>query len=115
MPKKQKKDKEDDEIIQIREDLMSQLIESNKYGKHFESLVEDYIFFEKLKRDTQEDIKNNGLRIKLKTGNGFESEKPNESIKNLTVINSQQLKILQDLGLKSPSDTPKGDDEDDLL
>ena len=44
------KAKENEEIKQIREDLLNQLIEQNKFGKHFESLVEDYINFEKLKR-----------------------------------------------------------------
>jgi len=104
-----------EEIKQIREDLKNQLIEQNKFGKHFESLVEDYINLEKLKRKIQKDIDKNGLRIKLKTGNGFESEKPNESVQNILKVNGQQLKILQDLELKTPSQTPKEGEGDDLL
>jgi len=106
---------ENEEIKQIREDLKNQLIEQNKFGKHFESLVEDYINLEKLKRKIQKDIDKNGLRIKLKTGNGFESEKPNESVQNILKVNGQQLKILQDLELKTPSQTPKEGEGDDLL
>jgi len=106
---------ENEEIKQIREDLKNQLIEQNKFGKHFESLVEDYINLEKLKRKIQKDIDKNGLRIKLKTGNGFESEKPNESVQNILKVNGQQLKILQDLELKTPSQTPKEGEGDDFL
>lgn len=106
---------ESDEIKQIREDLLNQLIEQNKFGKHFESLVEDYINLEKLKRKIQKDIDKNGLRIRVMTGNGFESEKPNESVQNILKVNGQQLKILQDLDLKTPSQTPKEGAGDDLL
>ena len=108
--------KEDlEEIAQIREDLRSQLIEQNKFGKHFESLVEDYINLEKLKRKIQKDIDDNGIRIVVMTGNGFKSEKPNESVQNILKVNGQQLKILQDLDLKEPSQTPKDGEGDDLL
>ena len=107
--------KEKEEIQQIREDLLNQLLEQNKFGKHFESLVEDYINLEKLKRKIQKDIDENGLRIKVMTGNGFESEKPNESVQNILKVNGQQLKILQDLDLKAPSQVPKEGGGDDLL
>ncbi len=107
--------KESEEIKQMREDLLNQLIEQNKFGKHFESLVEDYINLEKLKRKIQRDIDKNGLRVKVMTGNGFESEKPNESVQNILKVNGQQLKILQDLELKEPSQTPKEGAGDDLL
>lgn len=107
--------KESEEITQIREDLKNQLIDQSKFGKHFESLVEDYINLEKLKRKIQKDIDTNGLRIKVMTGNGFESEKPNESVQNILKVNGQQLKILQDLDLKTPSQVPKEGGGDDLL
>lgn len=107
--------KENEEIKQIREDLLSQLIEQNKFGKHFESLVEDYINFEKLKRKMQKDIDDNGLRIEVMTGNGFKTEKKNDSVLDILKVNGQQLKILQDLDLKAPSQTPKEGAGDDLL
>lgn len=107
--------KENEEIKQIREDLLNQLIEQNKFGKHFESLVEDYINFEKLKRKMQKDIDDNGLRIKVMTGNGFKTEKKNDSVLDILKVNGQQLKILQDLDLKAPSQTPKEGVGDDLL
>ncbi len=115
MAKMKENNKDKKEIEQIKEDLLNQLLEQGKFGKHFESLVEDYIHLEKLKRDIQKDIEENGLRIKVMTGNGFKSEKPNESIQNILKVNGQQLKILQDLELKMSSQTPKEGEGDDLL
>lgn len=110
------KAKENDEIKQIRQDLLDQLLEQGKIGKHFESLVEDYINFEKLKRKMQKDIEKNGLRITAMTGNGYPTEKPNENVLNILKVNGQQLKILQDLDLKEPATpTPKAGEDDDLL
>ena len=40
--------------------------------------------------------------------------KPNESVQNILRVNNQMLKILQDLGLKAPSDNENGDDDDGL-
>ena len=110
-----KKVQESEEIKQIREDLLAQLLEQGKFGKHFESLIEDYINFEKLKRKMQKDIEENGLRIKTMTGNGFETEKKNDSVLDILKVNAQQLKILQDLDLKTPSKPPEEGDGDDLL
>lgn len=86
----------------IRDDLFEQLESQGKHGKFFEDLVDDYIYFYKLKKKLKEDIKKNGLRVKMRNGNGIECEKPNESIQNLLKTNTQMLKILQDLELKTP-------------
>jgi len=76
-------------------------------------MIEDYIFFVKLKEDLQNDIKTKGLRYKSTTGNGYITDKANESVQNLIKTNAQMLKILQDLDLKAPDDG--GDGGDDLL
>lgn len=110
-----KKEQEKEEIEQIKQDLREQLLESGKIGKHFESLVDDYINLEKLKRKIQKDIDKNGLRVKVMTGNGFKSEKPNESVQNILKVNGQQLKILQDLDLKAPTKPPEEGGGNDLL
>lgn len=115
MARKRQNNEETEEIEQIKQDLLEQLLEQGKIGKHFESLVDDYINLEKLKRKIQRDINKNGLRIKVMTGNGFKSEKPNESVQNILKVNGQQLKILQDLELKTPSKAPEAGDGDDLL
>lgn len=86
----------------IKEDLLFQLQTLNKIGKFYTDLVDDYIYFYQLKRKLQSDIRTNGIRYKQVNGNGIVVDKPNESILNLTKINSQMLKILNDLGLKEP-------------
>ena len=106
----------EEKIISMREDLQSQLITQNKFGKHFDDMVEDYIFLVRLKEELQEDISIKGIRYKTMTGNGYMTDKPNESVQNLLKVNAQMLKILQDLDLKAPDEGPKvGDTKDDLL
>lgn len=111
--KRQKKIQEKIEIIE--NDLTEQLQNQNKFGKHFEDMVKDYLFFVKLKEDLQHDIDVNGIRYEAKTGNGYKTDKPNESVNNLIKVNAQMLKILQDLDLKDPEKDPEEGDGDDLL
>lgn len=96
----------------IRIDLQSQLELQNKKGKYFSDLVEDYIYFLELKQKLQEDIECNGLRLKTKSGNGFETEKANESVLNLLKVSTQMLKILSELGLQEPTIAASNIDED---
>lgn len=101
----------------IREDLMNQLEKQGKVGKHFEDMVDDYVYNVKLKALLQNDIDTNGIRYITTTGNGYDVFKPNESIPNLHKTNGQMLKILSDLELKEPEigDDESGDEGDDLL
>lgn len=100
----------------IKEDLLNQLLEQEKLGKHFEDMVDDYIYFVGLKIKMQNDIDIHGLRINSQTGNGYTTSKPNESVQNLVKVNAQMLKILSELNLKEPVVSGNGGDEgDDLL
>lgn len=94
----------------IKEDLKEQLLSQNKFGKQFEDMIEDYVFLVKLKEELQNDIKIKGLRYTSFTGNGYLTEKANESVQNLLKVNGQMLKILQDLELKAPDEEGEGDD-----
>lgn len=98
--------------VLIKEDLLLQLQSLNKIGKFYTDMVDDYIYFYQLKKKLQTDIRTKGLRYEQTNGNGILVEKPNESILNLTKINTQMLKILNDLGLKEPQepDDPNGED-----
>ncbi len=107
-------DKKKISISEIRKDLYDQLESQMKYGQHYYDMVEDYIAFYRLKNKLKTDINKRGLRYKVINGNGIESEKPNESIINLTKVNSQMLKILSDLDLKSPTINPTGEPDVDL-
>lgn len=99
----------------IKEDLQNQLISQNKFGKQFDDMIEDYIYFVELKERLKHDIDINGMRYKTTGGNGFTSYKPNESVERLQKTNGQMLKILQDLDLKAPDEGPKEGEGDDLL
>ena len=112
--------------VSIRTDLKIQLELQGKVGKHFDNMVEDYIYLYKLKEYLKQDIKDNGLRISSQTGNGYTTEKDNKSVDQIIKVNGQMLKILNDLELKTPdvlvnngeekSDASEsGDAEHDLL
>ena len=98
----------------IKEDLKNQLIAQNKFGKQFDDMIEDYLYFVELKEKLQNDLNINGFRYKTIGGNGFTTYKTNESYERLLKTNGQMLKILQDLELKAPDEG--GEEEgDDLL
>jgi len=99
---------------EIREDLQNQLVSQNKFGKQFDDMVEDYLYFVELKERLQHDLEVNGIRYKSTGGNGFTTYKPNESYERLLKTNGQMLTILEKLDLKAPDDGEAGD-EDDLL
>lgn len=86
----------------LRADLLGQLKVLEKTGKHFEDLVEDYIYLWKLKKNLQKDIKKNGIRYISINGNGIEVEKENVSVGNLMKVHTQMLKLLSDIGLQEP-------------
>jgi chlorite dismutase len=94
----------------IREALKEQLTNQNKFGEQFDDMIEDYIFLVSLKEELQYDIKIKGLRYSSMTGNGYTTDKPNESVQNLLKVNGQMLKILQELDLKAPEEEGEGDD-----
>ncbi|MBR3002862.1 MAG: hypothetical protein IKF38_04815 [Clostridia bacterium] len=100
---------------EIREDLKSQLIAQNKFGKQFDDMVEDYIYFVELKERLQHDLDINGIRYKATGGNGFTTFKPNESYERLLKTNGQMLTILEKMDLKAPDEGPKEGEGDDLL
>ena len=99
----------------IKEDLQNQLIAQNKFGKQFDDMVEDYLYFVDLKERLQHDIDINGIRYKTTGGNGFTTYKPNESCERLIKTNGQMLTILDKLELKAPDEGPKEGEGDDLL
>ena len=103
----------EDKKKSIKEDLQAQLIAQGKFGKHFDDMIEDYLYLVDLKERLKHDIDTNGIRYKSTGGNGFTTFKPNESCERLLKTNAQMLKILQDLELKAPDEG--GDEGDDLL
>lgn len=95
----------------IMQSLELQLKEQSKTGKYFYNLIDDYMYLYDLKEKLQKDIKKNGLRVEVVSGNGFKSLKANESVLNLLKVTAQMLKLLTDLGLQGPtSEEPNNDD-----
>ena len=114
--KKEENTKKINEKIEIiRKDLKDQLIAQNKYGEHFNDMIENYLFYVKLKEELQYDIDTRVIRYEARTGNGYKTDKPNESIKNLTNVTTEMRKILQDLDLKGREEPPEEGEGDDLL
>ena len=99
----------------IKEDLQNQLLSQNRFGKQFDDMVDDYLYFVELKERLKYDININGMRYKTTGGNGFTTYKPNESVERLQKTNGQMLTILEKLGLKAPDEGPKEGEGDDLL
>ena len=85
-------------------------ISQNKFGKQFDDMIEDYLYFYELKERLKYDIDINDIRYLNTGGNGFATYKPNESVERLQKTNGQMLKILQDLDLKTPEEDGEGDD-----
>ena len=65
-----------------------------------------------LKENVNRTSKKKGLRYTVTSGNGFKSEKPNESVQNLMKITTTMLKILDELGLQNPINTSDNSDDD---
>ncbi len=97
-------------LKRIRSSLKSQLKSQNKTGAHYEDLLDHYIELVKLKHSLEEDIRDRGLRHEVISGNGFASEKPNESITNLVKVSGNIMKMLSELGLKDPITKVEKDD-----
>lgn len=97
---------------EIKDDLLEQLEAQGKYQNYYLDLIEDYMKYYDLKRKCQQDIRKKGLRYTVTSGNGFKSEKPNESVQNLMKITTTMLKILDELGLQNPINTSDNSDDD---
>ena len=114
--KKEKQDLKTKEKIEfIRKDLKDQLVAQNRFGEHFNDMIENYLFYVKLKEGLQYDIIEKGIRYEARTGNGYTTDKPNESVKNLINVTTEMRKILQDLNLKEPEEPPEEGEDDGLL
>ena len=104
------------EYLNIKNDLLNQLDCLKIKGKHYSDLVEDYMSLWITKNLLVQDIKSRGVSIRWNNGGGQKGRKKNDSVSELTKVNAQMLKLLNDLGLKPADSTIKNvDDEDDEL
>lgn len=94
----------------IRESLLDQLKAQNKVTDYCVDMVETYMAHWRLKEQLIEDIQNNGLRISVTSGNGFDTDKPNASIGDLQKETSIMLQILDKLNIRTPVLSGKAND-----
>lgn len=86
----------------IRESLIDQLKAQNKVTEYCIDLIDTYMTHWRMKERMTKDIEENGLRISVTSGNGYEKEIPNPSIDDIQRETSIMLQILDKLDLKTP-------------
>lgn len=99
---------------EIRESLEQQLKAQGADVLHFQSLLDDYMFFCKMLRKMQADIKKNGTTIRAMSAAGKEYDKENPAIKQAALYSKQMLQILREMGLTTSNCRPPNDDGGDL-
>lgn len=89
-------------VKKIKEDLIQQLSMRNMTQSFYLDLVDQYVSYFNMKEELMEDIRKNGVRVEVTSGNGFTTKKANESILLAHKTTQIMLKILSDLDLKQP-------------
>ncbi len=90
---------------EIKDSLLEQLEDKELIEPHFTDLVEDYMALWDIKSELIHDIKIKGVSVMYQNGANQFGYKKNDSVPELTKVNGQMLKLLNELGLKaSPSE-----------
>ena len=95
---------------EIRESLEQQLRDQGADVLHFQALLDDYMFFYRMLRKMQADIKKNGTTIQATSAAGKVYDKENPAIKQAALYSKQMLQILREMGLTTSSCRPPDDD-----
>ena len=98
--------------MQIKQDLLDQLERNGIYGQHYIDLVNDYMALWEVKNKLIKDIKEKGVQIKYQNGENQWGYKKNDSVRELTNVNNQMLRLLDALGLKASQLESEEDEED---
>ena len=99
---------------QIKQDLIDQLERRGVYGQHYLDLINDYMALWDVNNALIKDIKERGVSVRYQNGKNQWGYKKNDSVSELTRVNAQMLRILQELGLRA-IDIDVGDDDDDEM
>ncbi|MCR0567424.1 hypothetical protein MKC54_05215 [[Clostridium] innocuum] len=107
--------KNDGRFIRIEASLLEQL-ENNKIDLEYNrDLISDYMALWITKCMLIDDINKRGVTVLYNNGGGQKGRKKNESVTELTKVNTQMLKILDNLGLKPINVIADAGDGDDPL
>ena len=85
----------------IKNSLLQQLIENGNDTPFFRDLVDDYMALYVTKEMLIEDIYERGVIQRYQHGANQGGVQDNKSIKQLTSVNLQMLKLLNQLGIKA--------------
>jgi phage terminase small subunit len=97
----------------IEKDLLNQLGD-NKNNSHYTELIKDYLFMWDTMQELKLDIKERGVSVFWQNSETQFGYKKNDSIREMTTVSNQMLKILNDLDLK-PSKAEEVDEDDEIL
>lgn len=97
----------------IKNALLKQLKDRKNDTDFFRDLVNDYMSMWDIKNELIADIKEKGVSVKYQNGENQFGYKKNDSVRELTTVNNQMLKILKDLGIKA--EVEEVDDDEFIL
>lgn len=97
----------------IERDLLEQLGEENKNNSHYRELIKDYLFMWDTMQELKLDIEKRGVSVFWQNSETQYGYKKNDSIREMTTVSNQMLKILNDLGLK-PSKAEEADEDEEI-
>lgn len=98
---------------EIHEDLLDQLERNGVYGQHYIDLVNDYMALWDVKNKLINDIREKGVSVKYQNGEHQWGYKKNDSVRELTNVNNQMLRLLDSLGLKASKIESEEDNDED--
>ena len=97
----------------IKRALLEELKTQGNDSPLFVDLVNDYLACWTIQQYLKADIDERGVSIEWNNGGGQSGYKKNDSISELSRINSQMLKILKELNIKTTHTDSAKDKEDD--
>lgn len=98
----------------IERDLLEQLGEENNNNSHYKELIKDYLFMWDTMQELKLDIEERGVSVFWQNSETQYGYKKNDSISEMTKVNNQMLKILNDLDIK-PSKAEEADEDDEIM
>ena len=101
-------------LTSIRESLTQQLAAKGSDIDLYLDYIDKYMFYEQQVRRMRADIRHRGNMVKAVSAQGKEYMRENPSIKHVTLFESQQIKILDKLGLSTGNCRGADDGGEDL-
>ncbi len=98
-------------LASIKKSLIEQLEKKGADVDAFRDLIDTYMYYTKLERQMQKDIKKKGLSYEAVSATGKTYIKDNPNVKNAIACNKQRLAILAQLDLTTKTVEMECDDK----